>query len=88
MVETILGIVQTVCTVATIGLTLFTTVSRPLHKFSEQLAKSNLEQARTNATLNNVNTHLTELIAENKSEHGTFREMLTDHEKRIYKMED
>lgn len=86
--ETILNVVQTVCTIATVGVTLFTTVSKPLRKFSEQLAKSNLEQAHTNATLKDVNTHLKDLIAENKTEHTAFREMLVDHEKRIFKMED
>ena len=84
----LLDILVAVCTVATAGVTLFTTVTRPLSKYSEQIAKSNVEQARTNATLRDVNEQLTALIAENKSEHGTFREMLMDHEKRIFKMED
>lgn len=86
--EIVLNIVQTVCTVLTVGVTLFATISKPLRKYSEQLAKSNLEQAHTNATLKDVNAHLKDLIAENKSEHTAFREMLIDHEKRIYKMED
>ena len=86
--EFLLNILTAVCTVVTAGITLFTTVTRPLRKYSEQIAESNVEQARTNATLRDVNEHLTALIAENKSEHGIFREMLMDHEKRIYKMED
>lgn len=83
----IADIVQTTATVLTVGITLFNTVAKPLQKFTQRLAESNMEQAHTNAALKDVSENLKSLIDENKTEHAEFREKLVDHEKRIYKME-
>ena len=83
----VMDIVQTIATVITVGITLFSTVAKPLQKFSQHLAASNVEQMHTNEALKDVNENLKALISENKTEHMEFREKLVDHEKRIYKME-
>lgn len=85
--ETVFDIVQLVATVITVGITLFTTVARPISNFSKQLALSNAQQVQTNVALKDVTDNLRELIVENRAEHAEFRDKLVDHEKRIYKME-
>ena len=85
--DVLLNILQIVTTIITVGVTLFNTVAKPIKNFSAKLAESNMQQIETNAALKDVTSNLRELISENRAEHAEFREMLVDHEKRIYKME-
>lgn len=73
--------VQTLLTIAVAGVTLFKTVAQPLKRNMQHQMDMTKELQATNKSL-------CELIKENRNEHEIFRAMLSDHEKRIYKMED
>ena len=77
----ILDGIQIFLTITVSGITLFKTVAQPLKKnMVHQLDLTREVQA--------TNKNLCKLIEENRTEHEAFRAMLSDHEKRIYKMED
>lgn len=84
---TAIELIETALSILVGGITLFITVARPLMAYTKKSAEVSESIKHTTQALTETNDSMKQFIEENKREHEMFRNTLTDHEKRIFKME-